>query len=174
MLVTRKDAELIGTSEVFRVTHNCNPITWEVEAGELLSLAFFWSQPGIHSESLFRKENLREIQSQFYFRLPPKISSDYQILLPRNIDSHHRLGDWLAPSSLALTPSLALPQWPLCICTLRSPDTTPLPSQTKPKEPHSSTTRIFVIVRQLRKAKSALASIWGHGLTHAHCLFAIE
>lgn len=41
MLVTRKDPELIGTSEVFRVTHNCNPITWEVEAGELLNLAFF-------------------------------------------------------------------------------------------------------------------------------------
>lgn len=113
----------------------------------------------------FRKENLREIQSQFYFRLPPKIISNYQILLPRNIDSHHRLGDWLAPSSLALTPSLALPQWPLCICTLRSPDTTPLPSQTKTKEPHSSTTMIFAILRQLRKAKSALASIWGHGLT---------
>lgn len=168
MLVTRKDPELIGTSEVFRVTHNCNPITWEVEA-ELLSLAFFWSQPGIHSESLFRKENLREIQSQFYFRLPPKIISDYQILLPRNR---------FPPQARRLAST-----------KLSSPDPKPRPSSVTPlhmhsqiprhytptlPEPHSSTTVIFVIVRQLRKAKSALASIWGHGLTHAHCLFAIE
>lgn len=131
MLVTRKNPELIGTSEVVRVAHNCTPITWEVEAGELLSLAFFWSQRGIHSESQFRKENLREIQ--FYFKLPPKIISDYQILLPRN-RFPPQAGRLAASRSLALTPSLALPQWRPSAYALSDPQTLhPYPPREKQK-----------------------------------------